>query len=94
LGKAVLTATPAAGLAVSSAQLVLQRAVEEGVTAFLARARYERTDEARGWRNGSRPKRLQTAEGEIVIQMPQLRGTVETFVSQTIPHAYDLGSPS
>lgn len=68
-----------------SAQLVLQRAVEDEVTAFLARARYERTDQARGWRNGARPKRLQTAEGEIVLQMPQLRGTVETFVCRTIP---------
>lgn len=69
-----------------SAQLVLQRAVEDEITAFLARARYQRTDQARGWRNGSRPKRLQTAEGEIIVQIPQLRGTLETFVSQTIPH--------
>lgn len=68
-----------------SAQLVLQRAVEDEVAAFLARARYQRTDQARGWRNGSRPKRLQTAEGEIVLQMPQLRGTVESFVCRTIP---------
>jgi transposase-like protein len=67
-----------------SAQLVLQRAVEDEVTAFLARGRYQRTDQGRGWRNGSRPKRLQTAEGEIVVQMPQLRGTVESFVCRTI----------
>ena len=33
------------------ARLVLQRAVEEEVTAFLGRARYERTPEARGSRN-------------------------------------------
>jgi putative transposase len=66
-------------------QLVLQRAVEDEVTAFLARARYQRTDQARGWRNGRRPKRLQTAEGEIVLQMPQLRGTLESFVCRTIP---------
>jgi len=64
---------------------VLQRAVEDEVTVFLARARYQRTPEARGWRNGARPKRLQTAEGELVIQMPQLRGTLETFVCRTIP---------
>ena len=35
------------------ARLVLQRAVEEEVTAFLGRARYERTPEARGSRNGN-----------------------------------------
>src|SRR5438105_13661606 len=35
------------------ARLVLQRAVEEEVTAFLGRARYERTLAATGSRNGS-----------------------------------------
>jgi putative transposase len=67
------------------AQLIMQRAVEEEVTAFLARARYERTPEARGYRNGQRPRRLQTAEGELVIEMPQVRKTVEPFVCRTIP---------
>ena len=43
------------------ARLVLQRAVEEEVTAFLGRARYERTPEARGSRNGNRPRQVQTA---------------------------------
>ena len=37
------------------ARLVLQRAVEDEVTAFLGRARYERTPEAAGSRNGTRP---------------------------------------
>jgi hypothetical protein len=38
------------------ARLVLQQAVEEEVTAFLGRGRYERTAEARGSRNGNRPR--------------------------------------
>ena len=67
------------------ARLVLQRAVEEEVAAFLGRARYERTPEARGARNGTRPKAIQTAEGEITVAMPQVRGTVERFVSRLIP---------
>jgi putative transposase len=67
------------------ARLVLQRAVEEEVAAFLQRARYERTPDPHGWRNGVRPKRLQTAEGELVIALPQVRGTVERFVSRVIP---------
>jgi len=46
---------------------VLQRAVEEEVAAFLGRARYQRTPDARGSRNGSRPRRVQTAEGELEI---------------------------
>jgi transposase-like protein len=67
------------------AQLVIQRAVEEEVSEFLARARYERTPFARGWRNGVRPRRLQTGEGELVIEVPQLRGTAARFVCRTIP---------
>jgi transposase-like protein len=51
-------------------RLVLQRAVEDEVTAFLSRARYERTPAATGSRNGSRSKRIQTAEGEITVAMP------------------------
>lgn len=38
------------------ARLALQRAVEKEVEAFLARARYERTPDARGSRNGYRPR--------------------------------------
>lgn len=64
---------------------MLQRAVEEEVTAFLHRARYERAAEAVGSRNGTRPKRVQTAEGEITVAIPQVRGVVERFVSRVIP---------
>ncbi len=67
------------------AQLALQRAVEEEVTAFLGRARYERAPEARGSRNGHRPRRVQTAEGEISIAVPQVRDSLTRFVSATIP---------
>ena len=67
------------------ARLVLQRAVDEEVAAFLGRARYERASTAVGSRNGTRPKPIQTAEGEISIAMPQVRGTAERFVSQVIP---------
>lgn len=67
------------------AQLVLQRAVEDELAAFLRRARYERTPHATGSRNGHRPRRVQTAEGEITVAMPQVRGTLTRFVSQVIP---------
>src|SRR5215472_4242539 len=67
------------------ARLVLQRAVEDEVTAFLGRARYERTAEAGGSRNGTRPKSVQTAEGEIKIDMPQVRGATERFISRVFP---------
>ncbi len=67
------------------ARLVLQRAVEDEVTAFLGRARYQRTPEAGGSRNGTRPKRVQTAEGEISVDMPQVRGTAAQFISRVFP---------
>jgi len=64
---------------------VLQRALEEEVAEFLGRARYERTPAARGSRNGVRPRRVQTAEGELEVQMPQLRETADRFVSKVLP---------
>ncbi|HKF19250.1 MAG TPA: IS256 family transposase [Candidatus Dormibacteraeota bacterium] len=68
------------------ARLALQRAIEEEVDAFLGRTRYERKPEALGWRNGNRPKRVQTAEGELEIQLPQIRCAAEQFVSSVIPN--------
>lgn len=67
------------------ARLILQRAVEDELEVFLGRARYARTPDAAGSRNGSRPRRVQTAEGEITIAMPQVRGTLTRFVSSVIP---------
>jgi hypothetical protein len=55
------------------------------LSAFLGRARYVRTPDATGSRNGTRPRRVQTGEGEISIAMPQVRGTAEQFVSRVIP---------
>ena len=67
------------------ARLVLQRAVEDEVTAFLGRARYQRTAEAAGSRNGTRPKPIQTAEGELTVDMPQIRDAAERFISRVFP---------
>ena len=52
---------------------------------FLARARYERTPDAAGSRNGHRPRRVQTAEGEITVAVPQVRDSLTRFVSSVIP---------
>ncbi len=65
------------------ARLVLQRAVEEEVEAWLGRARYERrTEAAPGYRNGYRPRRLQTGEGELVVEVPQVRDAGSPFTSR------------
>ena len=65
--------------------LVLQRAVEDEVTAFLGRSRYQRTSNAAGSRNGVRPRPVQTAEGEFKVDMPQIRGAGERFISRVFP---------
>jgi putative transposase len=65
----------------------LQRAVEDEVTAFLGRARYQRTPEAAGSRNGTRPKTAQSAAGELTVDMPQIRGAAERFISRVFPES-------
>lgn len=67
------------------AQLILQRAIEDELAAFLGRARYQRTAQATGSRNGHRPRRVQTAEGEISVALPQVRDSLTRFVSSVIP---------
>jgi len=67
------------------AQLIIQRAVEDEVAAFLGRARYAREPEARGWRNGHRPRQIHTAEGPLSVEVPQVRGSLVRFVSEVIP---------
>jgi putative transposase len=65
------------------AQLMLQRALEWEVTEFLGRDHYQRTRDVPvcGYRSGYEPKRVQTAEGTLVLQVPQVRDTLEAFDS-------------
>jgi transposase-like protein len=66
------------------ARLLIQRAVEDEFDA----ARYERRPEAPpGLRNGFRPRRVQTAEGELSVEIPQVREAAEPFVSKLFPRA-------
>jgi hypothetical protein len=61
-------------LAKLGARLIIQRAVEDEFDAWLGRARYERRPEAPpGLRNGFRARRVQTAEGELEVDVPQVR---------------------
>src|SRR5947208_1997494 len=80
-------------LARLGARLIIQRAVEEEFETWLGRARYERRPERQrglrnyesGLRNGFRPRHLQTAEGELRIEVPQVRETAIPFVSKLFP---------
>ena len=79
-------------LAKLGARLIIQRAVEDEFDAWLGRARYERRPEAlsRGLRNGFRPRQLQTAEGELAVEIPQAREAAEPFVSKLFPSGTKL----
>lgn len=77
---------PLSELAHLGAKLIIQRAVEEEFDAFIGRGRYERRPEAPpGKRNGWRSRRLQSAEGEITVEVPQLRESAEPFTSKLFP---------
>src|SRR5437660_2746552 len=85
-------------LAKLGARLITQRAVEEEFDAWLGRARYERRPEHQrglrnyqgGLRNGFRPRKLQTGEGELEVGIPQVRETAEPFVSKLFPRGTKL----
>jgi putative transposase len=85
-------------LAKLGARLIIQRAVEDEFDAWLGRARYERRPEYQrglrnyesGLRNGFRPRRLQTAEGELEVEIPQVRDAAEPFVSRLFPRGTKL----
>jgi putative transposase len=80
-------------LARLGARLIIQRAVEDEFDAWLGRARYERRPDYQrglrnydsGLRNGFRSRRVQTAEGELEIEIPQVREAAQTFASKLFP---------
>ena len=78
-------------LAKLGARLIIQRAVEEEFDAWLGRARYERRpDVEAGMRNGFRARTLQTAEGELSVEIPQVREAAAPFVSRLFPRGTKL----
>lgn len=62
--------------------------LEQEVTDYLEREHYQRRQpeqEQRGYRNGYEPGRIRTAEGEVVVQVPQVRDAPETYRSGLMP---------
>ena len=73
-------------LARLGARLIIQRAVEDEFD-----ARYERRPDAPpGLRNGFRPRCVQTAEGQLEVEIPQVRAAAEPFVSKLFPRRTKL----
>jgi len=67
------------------AQKLAQEALEQEVTDYLGREHYQRRqkdEEHLGYRNGYRQKGLDTAEGRIHLQVPQVRDSSEPYQSR------------
>ena len=68
-----------------SVRLVLQSALEAELTEFLGRDRYARGDRGRqGHRNGYQSTSVKTTTGEVALQRPKVRNTLETFSSRLL----------
>jgi transposase-like protein len=66
-----------------AAQRVIQEALEQEVADALGRDRYARRQaEQTGLRNGYEPGRIRSAEGEVVLQVPQVRGAGAPYRSK------------
>jgi transposase-like protein len=73
---------PMKGFVRSLARYILQVHIEEEATEFLGRGRYQRGERLRaGLRNGYEGTKIQTEAGLMDLQVPQLRGTEESFRS-------------
>ena len=69
------------------AQHLGQEMLEQEVTDYLGRGHYERREESnenRGYRNGYRPARMDTAEGRVQLQVPQVRESAEPYRSTLV----------
>ena len=73
----------------SSIRDLLQRVLEEEVTAFLGRPRYQRrsaVDATPGSRNGyGKPRQVSLMSGTIEVRRPRVRGLEERFESRILP---------
>jgi len=76
---------PADTLLRLGAQLLIQEVLEQEVTDFLGRERYERRQPGQprmGYRNGYEPGCIRSTEGEILLQVPQVRDATEPYRSK------------
>ena len=55
------------------ARLILQQALEDEVTEFLGRARYERAGDVVSHRNGYEPRKVRTTSGTVKLERPRVR---------------------
>jgi len=67
------------------ARLILQQALEDEVTEFLGRRRYQRAKETVSHRNGHEPKTVKTTSGSMTVERPRVRDAGKLgFVSKIL----------
>ncbi len=69
------SADPLEEVARRGARLVLQQAIEDEVTEYLGRGRYERTGAPVAYRDGYEPTTVKATAGPIALERPRLRST-------------------
>ncbi len=65
--------------------MMLQVALEEEITEAIGRDHYERVEEAKGYRNGYKERRIKLSCGDVEIAMPQARGLDKPYHSAILP---------
>src|SRR5215217_9464326 len=73
---------PVEAVARLGARLIMQQALEDEVTEFLGRERYERADDGDGdemavYRNGYEPRTVKTTSGPMELERPRIRNASE-----------------
>jgi hypothetical protein len=59
------------------ARLILQQALEDEVTEFLGRRRYERAEETVSHRNGHESRTVKTTSGSVALERPRVRNATK-----------------
>src|SRR5215207_798059 len=79
------------------ARLILQQALEDAVTEFLGRARYERAEETVSHRNGYESRTVRTTSGPVELERPRVRdasrlGFESRILGKRVTRTYALES--
>lgn len=80
-----LLGSPLSVMAREGARMMLRVALEEEMTEALGRDLYERTEGARGHRNGYKQRAVKLSCGDVTIAMPKARGLDEPLRSKVLP---------
>jgi transposase-like protein len=79
------------------ARLILQQALEDEVSEFLGRGRYERAEETVSHRNGYEPRTVKMTSGPVELERPRVRdasklGFESRILGKHVTHTYALES--